>query len=140
MSAFRLSAAPGPGRSSDDEKASGPESCGSRRLRSRPPRSLWRVAFWAPHRFRGLRPMKPPQAPSLPDELDRLMRRMRFPYMRRAAPEVCATARSQRWDPTEVLRVLIAEEVIGRDSATRKMRRHAAGFPSGKTFESWREE
>jgi len=84
--------------------------------------------------------MKAPQAPSLPDELDRLMRRMRFPYMRRAAPEVCATARSQRWDPTEVLRVLIAEEVIGRDSATRKMRRHAAGFPSGKTFESWREE
>lgn len=83
--------------------------------------------------------MKAPQAPPLPEELDRLMRRMRWPYMRRAAPEICATARAQRWDPAEVLRVLFVEEVAGRDLATRRMRRHAAGFPSGKTFESWRE-
>jgi len=64
---------------------------------------------------------------------------MRWPYMRRAAPEVCATARAQRWDPAEVLRVLIVEEAAGRDLATRRMRRRAAGFPSGKTFDSWRE-
>jgi DNA replication protein DnaC len=37
-----------------------------------------------------------------------------------------------------VLRVLLVEEVAGRDSATRRMRRRAAGFPSGKTLESWR--
>ncbi|WP_441295096.1 ATP-binding protein [Kocuria sp. UCD-OTCP] len=62
-----------------------------------------------------------------------------MPYLRAAAPEVLATARSQRWDPTEVLRVLLAEEVRGRDEATRAARRKAAGLPAGKTFASWRE-
>ncbi|MFJ4745323.1 hypothetical protein [Streptomyces sp. NPDC088775] len=33
-----------------------------------------------------------PQAPALPEELDKLMRRMRLPYMRKAAPDVLATA------------------------------------------------
>ena len=84
--------------------------------------------------------MKAPQAPALPAELDVLFRRMRWPYMRRAAPEICATARAQRWDPAEVLRVLFLEEVAGRDLATRRTRRRAAGFPSGKTFDSWRRE
>ncbi|MGH9068772.1 MAG: ATP-binding protein [Acidimicrobiales bacterium] len=64
---------------------------------------------------------------------------MRLPYLRKAAPQVCATARAQRWDPAEVLRVLLVEEVAGRDAATRAARAKAAGFPSGKTFESWRE-
>ena len=84
--------------------------------------------------------MKTPPAPPLPPELDVLFRRMRWPYMRRAAPEICATARAQRWDPAEVLRVLFLEEIAGRDLATRRMRRRAAGFPSGKTFDSWRRE
>jgi hypothetical protein len=43
------------------------------------------------------------------------MRHMHLPYMRRAAPEVLATARSQRWDPAEVLKVLLGEEVAGRE-------------------------
>ncbi|MFI9604828.1 ATP-binding protein [Streptomyces sp. NPDC052043] len=81
-----------------------------------------------------------PQAPALPDELDRLMRRMRLPYMRKAAPDVLATARAQRWDPAEVLRLLISEEVTGRDAATRRLRRHSANFPTGKTLASWRAE
>ncbi|WP_327072104.1 hypothetical protein OG196_00180 [Kitasatospora purpeofusca] len=81
-----------------------------------------------------------PQAPALPEELDRLMRRMRLPYMRKAAPDVLATARAQRWDPAEVLRLLIAEEVTGRDAATRRLRRHSANFPTGKTLGSWRAE
>ena len=84
--------------------------------------------------------MTRPTAPAIPDELDRLLRRMRLPYLRKAAPDVLATARAQRWDPAEVLRVLINEEVIGRDSATRRMRRHAASFPTGKTLASWRPE
>ncbi len=61
-------------------------------------------------------------------------------YLRRAAAEVCATARAQRWDPTEVLRVLLLEEVQGRDHATREMHKRAAGFPAGKTLESWGRE
>jgi DNA replication protein DnaC len=78
-------------------------------------------------------------APDLPKELVAVLKRMRLPYLRDAAPEVLATARAQRWDPAEVLRVLITEEIRGRDDATRRMRRKAAGLPAGKTFESWRE-
>ena len=44
-----------------------------------------------------------PAAPPIPDELDAVLRRMRFPYLRKAAPEVLATARAQRWDPAEVV-------------------------------------
>lgn len=83
--------------------------------------------------------MKAPTPPPLPDELTVVLRRMRLPYIRAAAPEVLATARAQRWDPAEVLRVLLVEEIAGRDAATRHQRRRAAGFPAGKTFESWRE-
>jgi len=54
--------------------------------------------------------------------------------------EVPATARAQRWDLAEVVRVLLNEEVVGRDSATRRNRRKSAGFPSGNTFSSWRSQ
>jgi DNA replication protein DnaC len=81
----------------------------------------------------------PPAAPPLPEELTALLRRMRLPYLRTTAPEVLATARAQRWDPAETLRVLLAEEVRGRDEATRATRRRTAGLPAGKTFASWRE-
>ncbi len=81
--------------------------------------------------------VKPPAPPPLPDELDRLLRRLRMPYVRRAAPEVIATAASQRWEHAEVLRVLLAEEAAGRDQATISMRRRASGLPAGKTFDAW---
>jgi DNA replication protein DnaC len=83
--------------------------------------------------------VKPPTPPPIPDELTAVLRRMRLPYVRAAAPDVLATARAQRWDPAEVLRVLLEEEAAGRDAATRRQRRKAAGFPAGKTFESWRD-
>jgi DNA replication protein DnaC len=78
-------------------------------------------------------------APPLPAELTALLHRMRLPYLRTAAPQVLATAKAQRWDPAEVLRVLMVEEIRGRDDATRRSRRKAAGLPAGKTFDSWRE-
>jgi DNA replication protein DnaC len=81
--------------------------------------------------------VNPPEAPPLPDELAAVLRRLRLPYIRAAAPEVLATARAQRWDPAEVLRVLLQEEATGRDAATRRQRRKTAGFPTGKTIESW---
>lgn len=83
--------------------------------------------------------MNPPVPPPLPPDLLALLGRLRLPYLRRAAPEVLATARAQRWDPAELLRVLLAEEAAGRDEATRATRRRAAGFPTGKTLDSWRE-
>lgn len=81
--------------------------------------------------------VKPPDPPPLTDELDRLLRRLRMPYVRRAAPEVIATANAQRWEHAEVLRVLLAEEAAGRDHATIATRRRASGLPAGKTFDAW---
>ena len=81
----------------------------------------------------------PVVAPPLPQELDDLLRRLRLPHLRRLAPEVLATARTQRWEPSEVLRVLLAEEVEGRERSATATRRGAAGFPTGKTFSGWDE-
>src|SRR5579863_3837764 len=106
-----------------------------RRVRRQPRDRLPRL----PEQRRAV-PVTGPAAPPLPAELDALIRRMRLPYLRKAAPGVLATARAQRWEPAEVLRVLLAEEVTGRDAATRRMRRKTAAFPSGKTFSSWRPE
>ena len=73
------------------------------------------------------------------EEVERLARRLRLPHLRRVAPEVLQTARAQRWDPAEVLRVLLLEELTGRDAAGRTHRREQAGFPTGKTLGSWEE-
>src|SRR6516165_5823775 len=81
--------------------------------------------------------VKTPSPPVLPDELERLLRRLRLPYVRKAAPEVIATATAQRWEHAEVLRALLAEEAAGRDQATIRMRRRASGLPAGKTFDAW---
>ncbi len=80
-----------------------------------------------------------PAPPPLDDGLEQLLRRMRLPHMRRIAPEVIATAKAQRWDPAEVLRALLAEEVAGRDRSSLATRRTRAAFPSGKTFDAWDE-
>ena len=48
-----------------------------------------------------------------------------------------ATAKAQRWDPAEVLKALLAEEVAGRERSALATRRAAAGFPTGKTFDAW---
>ena len=102
-------------------------SCAARARRQLP--ALRRAsARRRPARSAGTAPVSGPAPPPVPAELETLMRRMRLPYLRKAAPDVLATARAQRWDPAEVLRVLLAEEVTGRDAATRRTRRTAAGF------------
>jgi DNA replication protein DnaC len=83
--------------------------------------------------------VKTPLPPPLPEELEGLLRRLRLPYVRRLAPEVLATAKAQRWEPSEILRVLLAEEASGRDQATIRTRRRASSLPSGKTFDAWEE-
>ena len=83
--------------------------------------------------------VKPPQPPPLPDELNRLLRRLRLPYVRRAAPEVIATAASQRWEPAEVPARAArrgggrARPGDDRDAPPR------LGLPAGKTFDAWDE-
>src|SRR4051795_3125403 len=81
--------------------------------------------------------VKTPAPPALPEPVEKLTRRLRLPSLRNAAPEVLATARAQRWDPAEVVRVLLSEEAAGRDKATTRMRRKASGLPAGKTFDAW---
>ena len=78
-----------------------------------------------------------PAPPPISDERSDLSPAAVAPYPRKAAPEVIATATSQRWEPTEVLRVLLAEEAAGRDRATITMRRRSSGLPAGKTFDAW---
>ena len=73
------------------------------------------------------------------EEVIALTRRLRMPYLRKAAADVVPTARAQRWDPAEVLRVLLSEEITGRDEATLRLRRARANFPAGKTFAVWDE-
>jgi DNA replication protein DnaC len=74
------------------------------------------------------------------EEVLAMTRRLRMPYLRTAALDVVPTARAQRWDPTELLRVLLSEEIAGRDQATQRMRRRQANFPAGKTFAVWDEQ
>src|ERR1700737_3626187 len=81
--------------------------------------------------------MSAPTPPPLPAELEALLRRMRLPHMRRTAPEVLATARAQRWDPAEVLKLLLGEEIAGRERSALATRRARAAFPTGKTFHTW---
>ena len=74
---------------------------------------------------------------ALQSDIQKLTRRLRLPHLRDAAPDVLKTARSQRWDPAEALRVLLEHEAAGRDQSGREARRHQANFPSGKTFRTW---
>lgn len=71
------------------------------------------------------------------DELVVLCRRLRLRYIREQAPEVLLTAKAQRWDPAEVLRVLLIAEAEGRDRSTIENRRKKAKLPAGKTFDAW---
>jgi DNA replication protein DnaC len=69
-----------------------------------------------------------------------LTRRLKLPHIRRTLADVIPTAKAQRWDPAEVVRVLLAEEAAGRDRANLHTRRKRAGFPAGKTFGDWDEQ
>ncbi len=81
--------------------------------------------------------MRTPEPPPLASEIETLLRRLRLPHIRRCAPEVIATARAQRWEPGEVLKALLSEELTGRERSALATRRKAAAFPTGKTFEAW---
>jgi DNA replication protein DnaC len=76
-------------------------------------------------------------APGLPIEVEQLMRQLKMPYARALAPELLATAKAQRWEPVEVVKALLVEEIAGRGRSMLATRRKAAGFPTGKTFAAW---
>ena len=64
---------------------------------------------------------------------------MRMPLPARGRSRGPGHRQSPALGPTEVLRVLLAEEARGRDEATKAARGKTAGRPVGKTFDSWRE-
>jgi DNA replication protein DnaC len=73
----------------------------------------------------------------LDEELVAGLRRLKLRRVRELAPELCLTARTQRWRPEEFLRVLIREECIARDGSNREQRLRAAGFPLSKALDTF---
>ena len=72
----------------------------------------------------------PPLAPDLADGL----RRLKMAAMRRLAPELLLTAKTQRWNPEEFLRTLVEAEIAARDESNQRTRMRSAGFPVTKTL------
>ena len=71
------------------------------------------------------------------DEVADLLRALVLPHMRAAAPELLATAKTQRRKPAQAMRALLTEELAGRQASSIRSRRKAAGFPTAKTFHPW---
>jgi DNA replication protein DnaC len=74
--------------------------------------------------------------PLAPD-LEAALRRLKLAAVRRLAPEVLVTARTQRWAPEELLRTLLEAELAARDASNARARLQAAGFPVTKTLEGF---
>jgi DNA replication protein DnaC len=79
----------------------------------------------------------PKTIPPLPADLEPALRRLKLAAIRRTAPEVLLTAKTQRWTPEEVLRTLIEAEITARDASNTANRLKAAAFPVIKTFEGF---
>lgn len=73
-------------------------------------------------------------APALAADLDAGLRRLRLGTMRRMAPELMVTAKTQRWSPEEFLRTLLDAEITSRDESNARARMKAAQFPVLKTI------
>jgi DNA replication protein DnaC len=78
-----------------------------------------------------------PASMALEEELVRGLRRLKLRRMRQLAPELCVTARTQRWRPEELLRVLVSEECAARDQSNRELRLRTAAFPVHKTLDGF---
>jgi DNA replication protein DnaC len=75
--------------------------------------------------------------PALAADLEAGLRRLRMGAMRRLAPELVVTAKTQRWSPEEFLRTLVEAEIASRDASNARDRLKAAGFPVVKTLEQF---
>lgn len=70
-------------------------------------------------------------------EFEALMDELKMPHAKMIAADLLATAKAQHWEPAEAARALLPEEVPGRAAALLALRRKAAKFPTGKTFDAW---
>ncbi len=71
-------------------------------------------------------------------DIEAALKRLKLSAIRREAPEVLATAKTQRWAPEEVLRVLVEAEIASRDASNTRNRMAAARFPVDKTLDEFR--
>jgi DNA replication protein DnaC len=76
-------------------------------------------------------------APALAADLDAGLRRLKLAAMRRLAPGLMTTAKTQRWSPEELLRTLLDAELAARDESSARARMKAAAFPVVKTIEEF---
>lgn len=70
-------------------------------------------------------------------DLEHGLRRLKLASIRRIAPEMLATAKTQRWAPEELLRALVEVEITARDASNARLRTKQAGFPTVKTIEQF---
>jgi DNA replication protein DnaC len=75
--------------------------------------------------------------PPLAADLNAGLRRLKLAAMRRLAPELLVTARTQRWNPEEFLRTLIDAEITARDESNARTRTKQAAFPVTKRLEEF---
>lgn len=73
-------------------------------------------------------------APTLAADIEAGLKRLKLSTIRREAPEVLLTAKTQRWAPEETLRVLVDMEIASRDESNCRARMSAARFPIVKTL------
>jgi DNA replication protein DnaC len=57
--------------------------------------------------------------------------------MRRIAPELLVTAKTQRWAPEDLLRTLVEAEIASRDASNARARLKAANFPVAKRLDEF---
>ena len=72
--------------------------------------------------------------PPLPVDLNEGLKRLKMAAMRRLAPELIVTAKTQRWNPEEFLRTLVEAEIAARDASNVRTRMRQAAFPVTKTL------
>jgi DNA replication protein DnaC len=75
--------------------------------------------------------------PPLAADLNAGLRRLKLAAIRRLAPELLITAKTQRWSPEEFLRTLIQAEITARDESNARNRMRQAAFPVTKTLDEF---
>ena len=75
--------------------------------------------------------------PPLAADIEAGLRRLRLSAMRLLSPELLVTARTQRWKPEELLRILVEAEIASRDASNARNRLKVAAFPVTKTLDEF---
>jgi DNA replication protein DnaC len=75
--------------------------------------------------------------PPLAADLNDGLKRLKMAAMRRLAPELLVTAKTQRWSPEEFLRTLVEAEITARDESNARTRMRNAVFPVRKRLEEF---